>query len=206
MVQIRPLGRRDTYTVDSSDKLKTAEQLLNDEKYQDAYAAYLSLAEDDQSDAQLDAQIMVGWMKENGRGTSQDSTGALEWYRKAANAERPVAQFHVGRILMRTGESSEALRWFEKAASREYMPAVYRLAWAYESGTGTLVDKDHALTLFSQSANGGHLPSQMVLAKRILKGSQGSFMRFWGVYQVLKIYLETTLVAWRDMRDDRIRL
>ena len=149
---------------------------------------------------------MVGWMKEDGKGTSHDLRGALEWYRKAADTEYPVAQFHVGRILMRTGEPSEALRWFEKSASRNYMPAVYRLAWAYESGTGTLVDKNHALTLFNQSANGGHLPSQMVLAKKVLKGSQGSFMRLWGVYQVLKIYLETALVAWRDMRDDRIRL
>jgi TPR repeat protein len=192
--------------MDPLDKLKAAEQLLKNEKYPDAYAAYLSLAEDGQSDAQLDAHIMVGWMKENGKGISHDLRGALEWYRKAANAECPVAQFHVGRVLMRTGELSEALRWFEKAASSEYMPAVYRLAWAYESGTGTLVDKDHAFTLFNQSANGGHLPSQMVLAKKILKGSQGNFKRFWGIYQVLKVYLVTALVAWRDMRDDRIRL
>ncbi len=192
--------------MDASDNLKAAEQFLNDEKYQDAYAAYLSLAEDDQSDAQLDAQIMIGWMKESGQGTSHDLREALEWYRKAADRECSVAQFHVGRILMRTGEPSEALRWFEKAASSEYMPAVYRLAWAYESGTGTLVDKDQAFALFNRSANGGHLPSKMVLAKKILKGSQGSFMRICGIYQVFKIYLVTVLVAWRDIRDDRIRL
>ena len=188
--------------VDPLHRLKTAEPLLSDERYQEAYTAYLSLAED----GQPDAQVMVGWMKENGQGTSHDVRGALEWYRKAAESESPIAQFHVGRILMQTGASSEALRWYEKAAIKEYMPAVYRLAWAYESGTGTVVDKNHALTLFSQGANGGHLPSQMVLAKKILKGSQGSFMRLWGIYQVLRIYLVTALVAWRDMRDDRIRL
>lgn len=188
--------------MDPTDKLKIAEQLLNDEKYEEAYTAYSSLAEL----GLLDAQIMVGWMKEYARGTSQDLSGALDWYRKAALMDSPTAQFHIGRILMQTGEPSEALRWFEKAADSEYMPAVYRLAWAYESGTGTLVDKDHAVTLFNQNASRGHLPSRMVLAKKILKGSQGSLMRLWGIYQVIKIYLETALVAWRDMSDNRIRL
>lgn len=188
--------------MDPTDKLKVAEQLLNDEKYEEAYTAYSSLAEL----GLLDAQIMMGWMKEYGRGTSHDFRGALDWYQKAASMGSPTAQFHVGRILMQTGDPSEALRWFEKAANSEYMPAVYRLAWAFESGTGTPVDKDHACTLFNQSASKGHLPSQMVLAKKVLRGSQGNFMRLWGAYNVLKTYMKTVLVAWKNMRDDRVRI
>lgn len=188
--------------MDSLRKLKIAEQLLNDEKYQEAYAAYLSLAED----GQLDAQIMVGWMKENAQGVSRDLAGALEWYRKAAESESPLAQFHLGAILMQTGAHSEALSWYEKAAAMEYMPAVYRLAWAYESGTGTPTDKDHALDLFSQNAKRGHLPSKMVLAKKMLRGTQGSLMRPLGIYQVLKTYVLTIIIAWRDIRDDRVRI
>lgn len=184
------------------DKLQTAEQLLKDERYGDAYAAYLPLAEE----GQLEAQIMLGWMKENGQGVSRDLTGALEWYRKAAERESSVAQFYLGAILMQTGAHSEALLWYKKSAAAEYMPAVYRLAWAYESGRGTSIDKDQALTLFKQNANRGHLPSKMALAQKMFQGTQGHFMRLWGLYEVLKTYLMTVVVAWKDMRDDRIRL
>jgi len=188
--------------VDPVYNLKTAEQLLDDEKFQEAYTAYLSLAED----GQLDAQVMVGWMKENGRGVSRDLAGALEWYRKAAERGSSVAEFHLGTVLMKTGEKSEAFLWYTKAASSAYMPAVYRLAWAYESGTGTPIDKDLAGTLFKKNASRGHLPSELVLAKKMLKGSQGDFNRILGIYYILKIYVQVVLIARRDLGDDRVRV
>jgi TPR repeat protein len=189
-------------TVGPVCNLQTAEQLLNNEKFQEAYSAYLSLAED----GQLDAQVMVAWMKENGRGVSRDLAGALEWYRKAAERGSSVAEFHLGTVLMKTGEKAEAFLWYTKAASSAYMPAVYRLAWAYETGAGAPIDKDRAFDLFKKNASRGHLPSELVLAKKMLKGSHGNFNRILGIYYVLKTYLQIVLIAWTDLEDDRVRV
>jgi TPR repeat protein len=182
--------------------LKTAESLLDSEKFQEAYAAYLSLAED----GKLDAQVMVGWMKEHGRGISRDLAGALEWYRKAAEGGSSVAQYHLGTILVKTGEPSEAFRWYAESASSAYMPAVYRLAWAYEVGTGTPIDKGLAGTLFKKNASRGHLPSKLVLAKKMLRGSHGYLMRPLGIYYCVRAYLQIWLIGWEDLEDDRLRV
>lgn len=56
-----------------------------------------------------------------------DLAGALEWYRRAAVADHPEAQFNLAFMLLRgegcTPDRDEAMRWLEEAKSRGHEQA-----------------------------------------------------------------------------------
>ena len=185
---------------DSHDHfLARAEELFDAERYGEALAQYRNYANHPR------AQLMVGWIYHHGLGVQVDVEEARRWYLLAAGQDSIEAQFYLGVLSMKKGEYETGRDLYQRAASQGYMPACYRLAWLYESGNGTPIDKEKAFNLFLQTAKQGHLPSQMIVAKKILRGYRGQLQRPIGLFLVLKTYLQTILVGIRDLHNDRIR-
>lgn len=182
--------------------LAQAEKLFDAERYGDALAQYRNLAEAGHPRAQL----MVGWIYHHGLGLQENFDEARKWYSIAAGQGSMEAQFNLGVLCMKEGDFAVGRDWYQKAASQGYLPARYRLAWSYESDSGTTVDREKAFHLFEQTTKEGHLPSQMVIAKRLLAGYRGPIQRLVGLVLMLKTYMQTIWIAARDPQSDRIRL
>jgi TPR repeat protein len=182
--------------------LVKSEELFDTERYGEALAQYRRLAEAGHPRAQL----MVGWIYHHGLGLQENLEEARKWYSLAAGQGSMEAQFNLGVLCMKQGDFVSGRDWYQKAASRGYLPARYRLAWSYESGSGTTIDREEAFHLFEQTAKEGHLPSQMVIAKRLLSGYRGPIQRLVGLVFILKTYMQTVWIASRDPQSDRIRL
>lgn len=181
--------------------LANAEELFDAERYGQALAQYRSLADTGHPRAQL----MVGWIYHHGLGLQENLGEAHKWYSLAAGQGSMEAQFNLGVLCMKQGDFSAGRDWYQKAASQGYLPACYRLAWSYESGSGTTVNREKAFNLFEQTMKEGHLPSQMAIAKRLLAGYRGPIRMIVGLGLMLKTYMQTVWIAARDPQNDRIR-
>src|SRR5262249_2762605 len=90
------------------------------------------------------------WQKGNdayfGRGAKQDHTGALLWYKKAADKGHAAAAFSVGyqydKGLGVGQDRAEAAKWYQKAADKGNADAAFNLGLLYQSGRG--VKQDYA--------------------------------------------------------------
>lgn len=181
--------------------LAKAEELFDAERYSEALALFRNLAEAGISRAQL----MTGWIYHHGLGLQENFEEARNWYSRAAAEGSIEAQFNLGVVCMKQGNFTAGHDWYQKAASEGYLPARYRLAWSFESGSGTTVDREKAFNLFEGASKEGHLPSQMMIAKRLLAGYRGSIQRLVGLVLMLKTYVQTFWIAARDPQSDRIR-
>ena len=102
-----------------------ANELDDQENYEEAFKLYRILAE--QGDAR--AQYMLGICYENGIGVAKDKTKAVRWYRKAAEQGNAEAQYSLG-ICYDLGigvakDKAEAVRWYRKAAEQGLAVAQY---------------------------------------------------------------------------------
>jgi len=72
------------------------------------------------------AWVTLGWAYENGRGMDWDLDSAKRYYRKAAEAGKPRAQYRLGRLLTEAQgeERKEALRWLLVAADQGFGEAI----------------------------------------------------------------------------------
>lgn len=181
--------------------LAQAEELFDAERYSEALTHYRKLAEA----GHRRAQLMTGWIYHHGLGLQENIEEARTWYSRAASQGSMEAQFNLGVLCMKQGDFASGRDWYQKAAAQGYLPARYRLAWSYESGSGTAVDKEKAFNLFEEASQKGHLLSQMMIAKRLLAGYRGPFQRFVGLVMMLKTYVLTLWIAARDPQSDRIR-
>ncbi|WP_302983613.1 tetratricopeptide repeat protein [uncultured Muribaculum sp.] len=92
------------------------------------------------------AQFQIGYMYDNGLGTTQSYTDAAYWYRKAAEQGEASAQCYLG-IMYSYGRGitqsyTDALYWYRKAAKQGYATAQNNLGYMYLNGKG--VDKSNA--------------------------------------------------------------
>lgn len=86
------------------------------------------------------AQYNLGWMHANGKGTPQDFTAAIEWYKKSAEQGNINAQYNLGNLYLRGQGAAKnnklAFSWFMKAAEQGDAPAQYNLGRMYILGMG----------------------------------------------------------------------
>ncbi len=100
----------------------------------------------------------------NGTG---DTTLAFAWYRRAAEAGMPEAEFNVA-VMLDSGRGvrpdlAEAAVWYAKAATHGNHRAAYNLGLLYEDGQGVPQNLDLAHAYFADSnlaAAHGHLMTQ----------------------------------------------
>ena len=102
------------------------------------FAATLSLAQK----GDVSAQIEVGDLYAQGKGTSQQGEQALSWYRKAALEGNATALWKCADLYIRGQEIAqdleEAVPFLQLAAKQGNIPAQHELARFYEQGLGGL--------------------------------------------------------------------
>jgi hypothetical protein len=87
------------------------------------------------------AQFTLGQMYDVGK---KDYVNAFQWYKYAANAGYPEAQYNVAGMF-ESGQGvaqnfTEAFRWYKLAASEGHANAQYNLANLYSTGQGVAQD------------------------------------------------------------------
>ena len=102
------------------------------------------------------AQFQIGYMYDNGLGTTQSYTDAAYWYRKAAEQGEASAQCYLG-IMYSYGRGvtqsyTDALYWYRKAAKQGYATAQNNLGYMYLNGKGVDKSNSDAVYWFRKAA------------------------------------------------------
>ena len=120
------------------------------------YASALQIWRDLAEQGDAAAQNNIGYMYENGQGTSQDYTEAVKWWRRAAAQGVVAAQHNLG-VMYATGRGvphndAEAVKWYRLAAERGFAKAQHNLAVMYEHAMGVPRDYVQAYMWFDLAA------------------------------------------------------
>ena len=102
----------------------------------------------------------VGVMYERGFVVERDSTKAIEWYRKAVDANLPMAKHNLA-LLLRDGKGAprnvkEAVELLRSAARQGMTASMFTLGDIYERGDGDVKDPAIALAWFAITAEFEH--------------------------------------------------
>ncbi|MBO9330432.1 sel1 repeat family protein [Achromobacter xylosoxidans] len=141
----------------------TPEQLarLREQGPPEEYAAWIGAA------AELglaEAQAIYGQMLLDGAGVERDQAAGLAWFKRAANADHPMAINMVGRCYENGWgvalDDTVAAYWFRLAADRGLDWGMYNYAHMLRSGRGGVAQNSAAaLALYQQAAQAGHVKS-----------------------------------------------
>jgi TPR repeat protein len=150
----------------AEERLRQALSLIREKKDREAIELLRQLA----AAGQPQAQLLLGWTYQLGRGQPVDKKMAERWYAAASEQDYPPAQFYLGALRQERGETKEALVMFERAAAREFPPACYRLALHYLKLPGY---ERKALSLLRLAKEQGSLPAAIRLSRVGLAGRLG---------------------------------
>jgi len=94
----------------------------------------------------VEAQLTLGWMYDNGEGVPRDQKQAFRWWLKAAGQGQPVARYNVG-LMYSAGQGvaqdyTEAGNWWRRTTEPMDVLATYQLGWLVATGSG--VPKDYS--------------------------------------------------------------
>ncbi len=106
------------------------------------------------------AQYDLGIAYKRGRGVTQDLNQALDWFKRAADHNPPLAeaQDELGLLLFQTGKRQEALPYLQQSAGRGDPRAQYVLGTAYFNGDLVQKDNVRAYALMTRASASGNLP------------------------------------------------
>jgi TPR repeat protein len=95
-----------------------------------------------------------------------------------AQREDPRSQYLLGKYFEEGQEGSpknpgQALQWYTKAAYNGENDALFRAAYCYEHGIGTIPNHKGAEDWYQAAANKGHLEAQFYLAELYTRGGTG---------------------------------
>jgi TPR repeat protein len=126
-----------------------------------------------------DAQLQLAMAYEQGRwGFAKDLNQAVNWYRKAALNELPLAQYALGFLYERgrgvTGDLPLAAHWYQRAAENGLTVAQYRLGLMYLDGKGLGKDAAKARNWLAKAGDKGHLNAQLQLGLMYEDGLLGN--------------------------------
>ena len=118
---------------------------------------------------EMEALAKLGFMYEYGtEATAVDRALSREYYRKAAEAGHPMAQFKYAEELAEgnfQGKNlNDALPWYRKSAESGCPQAQFKLGVFYLDGTGVAKDRKRSVRYFYQAARGGFPKAQYNLA------------------------------------------
>ena len=138
-----------------ADEFEDAIVLYGGQNYTVAFEKFIKLA----SEGHLGAQVNIGQMYREGKGTAQNYVEAARWYRIAAIRGVDYAQFALGNAV-RIGEGvvqdyAEALRWYKLAAEKGFIGAQINLGSMYAQGQGVAQDYSKAHMWYNLAAVSG---------------------------------------------------
>ena len=117
-----------------------------------------------------DAEYELAAMYSQGRGTAKDMEKANVWGRKSAEAGNRMAQFELGRTILKdaaddSSKRAEGIIWIEMAANAGYSPAAISLGIIYALGEfGFPADESKAETVLKPLAESNDAECQFALA------------------------------------------
>jgi len=107
---------------------------------------------------------MVGRCLEHGWGAPADAAAAAVWYRRAAEAGEPWAQYNLGHLLLDGNgvrrDPAEAFAWYVRAAAQGHPRAMNLAGRCCEEGWGTSRDPAAAADWYRRSAEAGYFRGQ----------------------------------------------
>lgn len=121
-------------------------------------------------------KVEAGLRYARGIGVAQDMLAASRWFREAAEAGSPNAQFNLGALHAAGALSGgkpdyeAALPWFRKAAEQGHVDAQYNLGLAAAQGLGRPEDNTEAARWFEPAAKAGLPDAQAALAYLLYQG------------------------------------
>lgn len=111
----------------------------------------------------VQAMYNVGMYLRDGLGGQEpDTISALGWFRRAAEAEYPMAQWQLSRYYHEIGNAEEARYWLRRGADNGCGLCVHGIGLSYLDGiNGFPVDKEMALRYFVKGADDFDLTDSM---------------------------------------------
>ena len=106
---------------------------------------------------------------------TEDSVGAVKWFRLAADQGLASAQFHLG-LMYDNGQGVpqedyvQAAKWYRLAANKGDASAQYYLAFKYKKGQGVSQSYEQAANWFRLAADQGYASAQFSLGAAYLFG------------------------------------
>jgi uncharacterized protein len=172
--------------------------LLNQGRFIEAYDLTLPLA----TAGVTNAQMILGWMYQVGKGVDRDLEQAKVWYRSALDSQSPRAEFYLGTVYWNESDFVEAIVWFQKAASHGSTPAMYQLGRMYRHGVGVPRDQILAAKYVDDAARGGHIFARRDLAREMLKGRHGLLRIPVGLIRFIHVVWSAIRTASTNIEDD----
>ncbi|MCH7303790.1 sel1 repeat family protein [Acinetobacter sp. NIPH 1869] len=126
---------------------KKAQNLFDQDRYEDAYKIFKQLA--DQGDVK--SQNALGNGYQHGFWGETDLKQAKYWFQKAADKNYVGAIHNLGILEFLQGNYKQALPYFEKAASMKHADSINMLGIYYQEGIVFKQDYKKALEYFSQA-------------------------------------------------------
>ena len=106
------------------------------------------------------AEYNLGQAYKLGRGVPLDLNQALEWYKRAADHNPPLAEAQdaYGLLLFQTGKRQESIPYLQQSSNRGDPRAQYVLGTAYFNGDLVAKDNVRAYALMTRASASGNLP------------------------------------------------
>lgn len=127
------------------------------------YAQALAPLKEKAGQGHVEAQYIVGWMYQLGKGVAMDTQAAVDWYQKAADKGHLSAQNNLCAAFLDLKKFNDALPWCEKAASQQHPRAQFLLAMMHYNGQGTAKDAATSAAWLAKSADQGYAASEYKL-------------------------------------------
>lgn len=117
---------------------------------------------------------------ELGLGTKRDKSRAMQFYKKAASLDEPIAMTRIGRAfadgdLGLKRNTREAMKWYKRAMVYNHPETFFEAAKLYQVGAKPYIHKDvpYAVSLYTEAAELGFAEAQLLLGTAYEYGQLG---------------------------------
>lgn len=182
-------------SVDESvdDRLARARRLFHEGKGPEAIELVKPIAARGRSDA----QVLMGWAYEQGRGVGADAQVAEEWYDAAARQRDVHGMFYLGRLCDLRGDRDRAVALLERCAARDFAPALYRLAYLADT-------EDEKIRCLELAKRRGHIGAGVRLARLRLGRTRSPIEASRLLLELWRYAVEICRLSWRGEGFDRL--
>lgn len=150
---------------DLATEVKPAQALLAEQRWDEAYAAYLKVAEEKGNAL---AMFSLGMFHRAGWGRPRDDAQACAWFVRAAEGHIPTALHFAAECFEKgshqTADPARAATLYAQAAEEGHTLSLCNLARLYMTGAGVPKDPAKAIGLCRQAAGKAIVPAYLMLA------------------------------------------
>jgi TPR repeat protein len=170
------------------ERLALAQLAARDGRLADALAELSELSSKGGS-ITAEAGYTLGLIYDGGLGVERDEAAAIRYYELSAAEGNSLAHYRLAGLYQRNRQFRQALEYFRQTAPTNPSGAY----WCFRivRDHPNLSDgSDEAETRLAQAQSLGHILAKREIALRKVKGWSGTFARFGGLLELLKIFWE----------------